>query len=110
MLPYVLQSLDSHRFNQIITGTVCHPFHHNTFSIISRHHCKNHSHKVCYCISMQCLSTSINQSKRCLLITGRSISNPICSRSLNPSMSGICTSLKTMSNPFLFSLRSDNAT
>ena len=45
----------------------------------------------------------------CLLITGRSISKPICSRSLNPSMSGMWTSLITISNPFLFSRSIDNA-
>lgn len=44
-----------------------------------------------------------------LLITGRSISRPTSSRSLNPSISGMWTSLIMISNSFLFSLSRDNA-
>ncbi|WVZ10126.1 hypothetical protein V8G54_014656 [Vigna mungo] len=42
MLPYVLQSLNANRLNQIITSTVSHTLHNNTFTIIRRHHCNHH--------------------------------------------------------------------
>lgn len=44
------------------------------------------------------------------LITGRSISKPTSSRSLNPSMSGICTSLRTISKNLFLSRNKFKAT
>lgn len=59
-----------------------------------------------------CIGTKIrykNTTSSHSLMTGRSISSPTSSSSLNPSMSGICTSLITRSNLSLCSLKSANA-
>ena len=48
-------------------------------------------------------------SVRDALMTGTSSSSAMCSRSLNPSMSGMCTSLRTMSKSSLRARRVSRA-